>query len=750
MPRYVRTIPTLLVIGVFAFVRAEPVSAQQPGAEADPAAGVPAPAQESPLLVEPKTPEELFAATLLMTDLARLDLARRYLDLFVESAPDGALLLQLRDKHGTAEFLRLSRIAELRPASTKLLKDLETAARSRAADPAFVDALIVKLSGDPVDRELAIRELTNLGELAVPALLARLAAPKSDDERDHLAYTLIRMGRQVVPPVLGALESSDEAVRTASISILGWLRAGEAVPYLWYPAFGPDQPQGVQVAAAEALARIRYGKPQAVDRLSSIEAAAELRKQAAGYFSQQAPLSTDDDGQVAIWTWDDTAGTVVRRVWPYRLANLWYATRFAREALAVSPAQPEVQQQFLAALLGLEVESVGVDQPLPESAGSPMYLAMTSGEEILTGVLAESLATRQTGAALAAVRALSAVGTREMLNSKAGLRSPVLSALNYPDDRVQFEAAITVLRQEPLLPFAGTDRVVDILRRALLDGAQPKAVVIDADQTRSSQTKAFLASAGYDTEVVRSGREGFVLATETGAIDFVVIQVNVSRWELSQTVANFRADARTAAIPLVIYGSEAERSKLQRLVSGSSPAIFAAESTSEADFLGAVKPFLKSVDVPPLSAAERQTRRSVAAYWLAELAGTGSRVFSLAPAEAALSAVVEDPQLSTNGLIALGGVGTTGAQQRLSEVAINPQLAEPMRINAALQLGQHIHRHGLLLTKMHVDDVHAGWKLAESPRLKAALASVMGSLRPGSEALGERLREFPWRTTVGQ
>lgn len=746
MPRFVRTIPILLAIGVFAFVRTEPASAQEP----DPEALAPKAAADSPLLIEPKTPEELFAATLLMTDLARMDLARQYLDLFAASQPDGELLLQLRDKHGTAEFVRLSRIAELRPTSSKLLADLEVAARTRAADPAFIDGLIMKLASDPIDRELAIREFTNLGQPAVPPLVARMAAPKSEEERDHIVFTLIRMGRQVVPPVLGALDSPDEAVRTSAISVLGWLRAGEAVSYLWYPAFGPDQSQGVKVAAAEALARIRYGRPQSVDRLSSVEAAAELRKISAGYFDQTLELPVEDNGQAAVWTWDSASGTVARRLWSPRLANLWYATRFSRESLAISPTMPEVQEQFLAALLGLEVEVVGIDQPLSETPGSPMYLALTAGESMLAGVLAEALSARQTGAALAAVRALSAVGTRDVLSSRGGLRSPVLSALNYPDDRVQFDAAVAVLRQEPTLSFPGADRVVDILRRALLDGSQPKAIIIDADQTRSSQVKGFLASAGYETDVVRSGRDGFVAASEAGAVNFVVIQINVSRWGLSQTIANFRADARTAAIPLVIYGGEQDRSKLRRLVAESAPAVFAAESPSEADFLREVKPFLKSMAVAPLSAAERQVRRGAAAYWLAELASSGSRVFQLAPAEPALSAVAEDPQLSNNALIALGGVATADAQRRLSEVSLNAQLPDTMRTNAALQLGQHIQRYGLLLSKAEVEELQAGWKLAEAPRLKASLAVVIGSLQPSARVLSERLREFPWRTTVGQ
>ena len=64
----------------------------------------------SPLLVEPKTPAEYFASTLLMVDLARMDLARKYLDQFDSGSPDDELMLKIRDKHGTSEFVKLARI----------------------------------------------------------------------------------------------------------------------------------------------------------------------------------------------------------------------------------------------------------------------------------------------------------------------------------------------------------------------------------------------------------------------------------------------------------------------------------------------------------------------------------------------------------------------------------------------------------------------------------------------------------------
>jgi hypothetical protein len=82
----------------------------------------------------------------------------------------------------------------------------------------------------------------------------------------------------------------------------------------------------------------------------------------------------------------------------------------------------------------------------------------------------------------------------------------------------------------------------------------------------------------------------------------------------------------------------------------------------------------------------------------------------------------------------------------LAEVASNPQLDPALRQAAGLQLGFHIQRFGLLLTKDEVGAVHEAWVSADNPAIKAALASVMGTLRPNQALVGERLRQFPLPT----
>lgn len=700
----------------------------------------PAVAEPSPLLVEPKTPEESFAAALLMVDLARLDLAQKYLEQFEAASPDDELLIKLRDKHGTGEFVKIARIAKLQPLSSQILERLNLASRKQAEDPVFVDTLISRLSQGPVARELALTELRNAGPRAVPQIIRRLNEPGGARDQDQLVSALIRMGRQVVPPVLGALDSPQERVRAAVISVLSSLEAREAIPHLWYPAFSTEQPKGVHVAANQALGKLLTGTSEP---LSSTTASIELRRLSRMLFENSDLLPKEDNGTVAIWGWDDKEQTVVVKTYTPQIASMLLSTRFASQSLALSPERVESQRQYLASLLALEILQQGWDKPREPLPGTAMYLATTAGEQTVAKVLSESLAADQPASAVSALEVLGQIGTREQLIGQSGLKSPVLAALNSPDPRVQFAAAITVLRVEPRTSFPGASRVVSILARAITDPGKPTAVIVDPDNRRASETAAYLSELGFEPLLVTTGREGFERSTTIAGVQVALIHANCARWELTQTLANFRADARTAALPIVVYGGEEIRQNVARLVGRSKPALFIAESSTSSDFLRQFSPFVRDTKSPPVSPQERNQQKIVAAYWLASLAQARGQIFDLTTAEKELALVAEDSDVGANALAALSNIGTRTSQQRLTQVATNPQLDPGLRQTAGSQLSYHIQRFGLLLTKDEVGNVHEAWVAASQPTVKAALAGVIGVLRPNATVVGERLRQFP-------
>jgi CheY-like chemotaxis protein len=699
----------------------------------------------SPLLIEPKTPEEMFASSMLMVDLARFDLAKVYLEQFLNSDPSDELLLSLRDKHGTAEFLRLSRVKDLNPAARQILEKLNAASRRQADDPAFIDSLVARLFGRRSERDVATAELRNIGANAVPEMLKQLALREDPAERDVIVLALVRMGRGVAPVLIGGLQSPVDAIRNASIEALRLLNATEAMPFLWSLGYSPDSASGTVTAARQALSQLKTGRADRVEQLSSSLAVEELRAKAWALYTNQDsladPLADGPTETIIVWRWDDEFETVRATEVRSEHAALDLATRLSREALAISPERADLQRLYLGTLLAGEVQHTGWERPPSQAADGAWQTAVSAGEPVLLDVLRDALAHGRSDTAWATLQALNQVASKEVLRSPVGKPSPVLSALNYPDPRVQFAATIVVLRAEPQTAFPSASRVTAILRRALTDPGQARALVIDADQDRATTVGGYLAEQGYDPIVAATGREGFQIAADQTGIELVVIQANVIRWDLTPTIANFRADARTAFLPLVIYGPEETRTKTARLIARSQPAVFAADSAAAAAFWEQVQPFVKRFRTPPISGQQRSEFKTLAAYWLATIAnGPMARLFDVSSTEDELLPLVDDPDVAGNVLAALSSIPTAKVQSRLAEFANNPRLLPATRITAATQLSAHITRFGMVLPAAEVDALTQTWQSTADVNLKAALAAVMGALKPSAGLVGERLR----------
>ena len=125
---------------------------------------------------------------------------------------------------------------------------------------------------------------------------------------------------------------------------------------------------------------------------------------------------------------------------------------------------------------------------------------------------------------------------------------------------------------------------------------------------------SYLNDMGYETLMTSTGREGFERASDNAGVEVIFVHANVSRWELTQTISNLRADSRTAALPIVVYGSEDVRASVSRLISRSKPAMYIAESSTVSDFQRQFAPFSRAAKSPPLSDQERQQQKGAAAY----------------------------------------------------------------------------------------------------------------------------------------
>ena len=699
--------------------------------------------EPSPLLTEPKSPEALFDAVVLMLDLDRPVLALQYVQQLLAQNPDNATILKIRDKHGPAVFLELSNDTRLQPASVELLDRMNEAFREYAADPTRMDRLIKDLSGTPEKREVAIIQLRSTGKVAVPRMLTLVGAAKDTAQRDAIVYAMTRMGTQIIPPLLGALEAPDEGVRTVAIDTLGWLGSLDTVPWLWYSAFGADQPTGVRQSARQALARILRDDVKRAGDISSYGAAAQLQKIATTHFRLEHGWKMNDDGKTTeLWSWDAQNNSLSAWNLAPETASLIVGSRFARQGLALSPERQELQSLYLSLRLAFDAHVAGWNAPLPTGPGTAHDLALLAGPEAALSALQYSLQNPNPAAALATLQVLSQTGNRSQLLDRAGQASPIIQAMNYPNFRVQFAAASTVLQLDPEKSFRGASRIVSILTRALNDSGDRQGLAIDPNEERGASMAGLLSEMGMAPLQAGTGQDGFRIAADRSDIELIVIHAAVVRWGLGQTIVNLRADARTSGIPIIIYGPESVEPAVARLADQYPMIGFAL--TGETSFKQGVRLFLDRLSTPPITEQQRADRARAAGFWFAHIAG-GRRTdtFNIDAAEDALFDAVNDPGVGENAVIALGGIATASSQERLQEIATSEARDPSLRETAALQLAFHIQRYGVLLSETRVRDIQTGWQAAPAGPLKTALASVVGSMKPSSQRITELLQSLP-------
>jgi HEAT repeat protein len=746
----VRIRTSVLILALFAggYALAQPEAAKGPRPPAGkpappgPAAAAPAPssapAEESPLLIEPKTPVELFDAAVLCDRLYRPALAKRYLEKFLQLDPPDEVLLTLRDKYGPALYLRLSHNPDLQPAGAQVAERTTAATRKRSEDTGYLDSLIKNLQGPPADRDTAQEMLENIGPTVVPRMLQHVAAPQGAESAEVLVQAIVHMGDKVVPVLFGALESTNDAVRLAAIQALGYLGSKRAVPYLLAPSFDERQPRGIRYAARQALARILGLPTDKGDGPPSFGAAAELRKIARNALANRIPWPTTD-GLTDLWTWSDETKVVVDNRLPPAVASAYTALRFARQALGLSPEDRETQALLVAADFAWRAQAKGEGAVGANLTGSN-DAAFTVGPEVLGDALSLGLKLGNPAVAVNALRALAAVGVRHELYGSQAPRSPVIAALNDPNPDVQYAAAVAILQSNPDRRFRGSQRVVEVLARAISGTHSPFAVVIDSNRERANETAGLMTQIGFETVTAFTGRDGFELAAERANVVLVVVQVNVIRWPLSQTISNLRADARTAQIPIVIYGPESERPQVAGALTHYPQIDYLSESSTAARVESQVGPFLKRALALAATPANREQRIAEATAWLAQIARSNrTDIFPLDLAENPLMSLSTDRLTSGNALAALAAIPRGDVQRHFAQLASTDRFDSAIRLDAAHQLAAHIQRFGLLLSRSEVAQLEAAWHDASSPELATALSVAVGTLKPNAKRVADRL-----------
>jgi hypothetical protein len=216
----------------------------------------------------------------------------------------------------------------------------------------------------------------------------------------------------------------------------------------------------------------------------------------------------------------------------------------------------------------------------------------------------------------------------------------------------------------------------------------------------------------------------------------IAIHINSIRWPLSQTVSNLRTDARTASIPMIVYGPQSQEYSLQPLIERTSRSIYVASELDAVEKLHKIQKFRQTLGTSALTPELRRHQIETAVSWLAAIAsGKLTTNFNLAPAEQALTDTVRQPELALDCLTALAAIPTRSSQDTMLGIVLQDKLDPEIRQASAAHLVTHIEKHSWLLDKRDVAELKRVRERETDPAVTGAISNILDALRPNSSRL---------------
>jgi hypothetical protein len=676
---------------------------------------------------EPQTPLEMWDAVDYLLRTGQEKKALPYLDKFLKSKPDDATLEMIRMRYGPNSVLSLADHPGTRAFAEPLVEAMMAAARKIATDPKRVAGFVAALVRSEDEQNYAVRRLREAGAVAVPFIIEALARPGlSTEDRRKILKNAGRLDRSAVPPLAAVLDSPDSTLAADAATVLGSLDDKRSIPHLTFPAASPEAAPAVRQAAQDAIARLTARSFAAQPR-TPVEV---LSDAAWRLHRHQVALGAEP---VSVWTWDKERGIPVVKKVPRTEAEAILGDRFARDALKLSPTDRKARVVELSLHLEKAIERAGFAKYRPQDQAE-FKAAIAAGPSLLTEALKAAIADGKTDLAAVLATALGDVIDANAL-AATGRPHPLADALYRPGRRLQFAAAKAIVKLLPKASFPGAGRVVPTLARFLPKQVQGRAIVIDANPNRGSQLAGFLINLGYDAELEVSGARGFGAAAQAADVELILISHDLfgQQWTVNETLANLKADARTTAIPVFIYGP-LNVAYLHPNLERNFPGIrFLVQPVDPATLKKQIK------DLPnALDSMERAGYAREAAELIAQVAKQAESPLKVSSriAEDELAAALNADETSAAAAVSLSHVADPDAQRNLAEVALDPARPATIRRQSAKELVDSIRRFGPLVTAQQEARLKTMINDEGDPIVLADLQAISRALRGLATAEG--------------
>lgn len=646
----------------------------------------------------PMTALELLRAIDTLGQLGEQDVAVPLVNKLAALKPNDTDLAAAVDTLGSAVFFRLRQLGGVPPVMAQIANKALQVTSKAARDPAKLQAAVEALLKAETNRDqaAALVPLLSAGEEGVAWAIHGLLTPNLPlAGRSRLEYIVRQAEQAAVDPLIAAVANVRGEAALPLQALLVDLGGETAGVWLLAPAFAEPQNKPLQDLVAS-----QYRELPAREL-----AARTLQSLAKSYLDGDRRFTLTADNRVKIWDWDNAAKLPVAKLVSLPQAQARRAALLANQMLSIDPDSVASRELWLHCQLRLRAWDTGLDKEAVWPAAD-LARIKTWGSGNVEQVLTTSLAQQDAVSAMAALQLLRQLGPGSSLT--AAKPSPVVEALRYPNRRVQYAAAQTLLAWDPRAPFNGAGHLTQVLRHLAGSQGQRQAIVGFPNREIATRLAGYFNSVGIEGLAAWTGQTTVRLAQQSPDAELILLSSRINFEPLSITIQELRRDPRTAHLPIVILTEEAseeprlgaqfERDPLvtifTRPFEPTSMKFILDQAIRRADG--------KDAGSAILSPAERRQQGLFALTALAKLLDLNPKLYEFSQEVPQLVSALEDPGLCEAAGAVLARIGNHPAQTALVEMASRPEVSPSQRTVAATMLAEAIRLHGVQLTRNQV------------------------------------------------
>ena len=717
-------LPAICILALLA----APLTAQVTTAEQEALAAEQSPTVQALLESDPETAAELVRTILALVDFDRHRLARPFFGQLTRLRLSENQMAELVREVGSHTMIRFSNMEQFKPLCQHFADKVMAAADKRTRDPARLARLVQQLTDpSPEVRYAAVVDLKMAKTTAVTTLLSALAKSSRPAEREAIKDALAEMSRLAVPPLMGALESRDEAFLAEVIDVLGRLDIARAGVYMARPAILGESPR-LRAVANETLLLLVGATPQRSSAARAIENRAQR------YLQGVRPFQPDHEGLVEVWNWDDAKKQSSMGKFAADDVGMILAARLTRDLHALKPDKRSYLLLYLATQLESAKILYGFDQPLPAGPGTVFATAASHGPQVIEELLDYSLERELTGAATAAAEILGKQGGESLLRSRGNRLAPLVRAVDHANRRLRFAALAAIMQIDPVQPYRGASHVSEALGFFISTAGSRRALVAHHRAAEAQNLVGLLGQLGYEADVAYNGRALLHLAATAPDVDLILIETSIDRPPLREVLYRLRRNKRTGRVPVGLVSGVDDLPDAKQLATEHPLMRAFPRPHNLAALQGQVDRLNKRARRGLVSVGERNRQAALALAWLERLSARKTYYDVLRQAPAVETALTV-PGLTKPASAVLVNFGTPSGQRALVDLASQRSFPIGDRQTAAAAFRQSAQRHGVLLTGpeiLHQYDLYNGSEFAGRPT-QQVLSSILDTIEAPSK-----------------